>query len=89
MRDLSDPGWIKLKGALFVVLGTLAATGLLLEAQTLRAGLLLALTVWAFCRAYYFAFYVLERYVDPEFRFSGLGSALRFLAARRRKPLSR
>lgn len=33
---------------------------------------LLALSIWGFCRAYYFAFYVIEKYVDPEFRFSGL-----------------
>jgi len=85
MRDLTDPRWIRLKGALFAVLGFLSAAALLLEAPSLRVALLLALSVWAFCRAYYFAFYVLERYVDPEFRFSGLGSALRYLLARRRK----
>jgi hypothetical protein len=33
---------------------------------------LLLLAIWAFCRAYYFAFYVIEHYVDPEYRFSGL-----------------
>jgi hypothetical protein len=28
-----------------------------------------------FCRFYYFAFYVIEHYVDPGYRFSGLGSS--------------
>jgi hypothetical protein len=43
---------------------------------------LLAIAVWCFCRAYYFAFYVIEKYVDPTFRFSGLGSAVRYLCGR-------
>lgn len=30
------------------------------------------ITIWAFCRAYYFAFYVIEHYVDPHYRFAGL-----------------
>ena len=42
------------------------------------AASLLAVAVWSFCRAYYFAFYVLERYVDPGFKFSGLGSLLAY-----------
>lgn len=84
MRDLSNPRWIQIKGALFVLLGLLSAAALLLEAPTLRVGILLGVTVWAFCRAYYFAFYVLERYVDPRYRFSGLGSVLKYYLARRR-----
>ena len=39
---------------------------------------LLAVAVWAFARAYYFAFYVIEHYVDPGYRFSGLISFLRY-----------
>jgi hypothetical protein len=79
MRDLTDPRWIQLKGLLFLVLGLLSAACLLLEHPTLREGFLLGLCVWAFCRAYYFAFYVIEHYVDPGFRFSGIGSALKHL----------
>ncbi|MEM6472765.1 MAG: hypothetical protein AAF802_24600 [Planctomycetota bacterium] len=37
-----------------------------------QAYLLLALTIWAFCRSYYFAFYVIEKYVDADYRFAGL-----------------
>jgi hypothetical protein len=79
MKDLSNPVWIKLKGALFLLLG-LAAAGLLwLEQATLKSALLLALVIWCFCRAYYFAFYVIEHYVDPGFKFSGLGAFLVYL----------
>jgi hypothetical protein len=84
MRDLSDPRWIKLKGILFLLLGMGSATLLLMERPSVREALLLALAVWAFCRAYYCAFYVIERYVDPSFRFSGLLAFARYVWARRK-----
>jgi hypothetical protein len=83
MKDLTDPRWIKFKGILFLIVGVLAAALLTLENPTLKAAVLLAITVWCFCRAYYFAFYVLEKYVDASFRFSGLWSAMKFLCSKR------
>ncbi|HEY9174186.1 MAG TPA: hypothetical protein VI136_18035 [Verrucomicrobiae bacterium] len=88
MRDLTSPLWIKIKGILFLLVGTLAAALLLLEYPTWKAALLLALTVWCFCRFYYFAFYVIEHYVDPGYRFSGLWSLARYLL-RRKEPRSK
>jgi len=82
MKDLTDPRWIKFKGILFLAVGVLASALLLAEAPTLRVAVLLAIAVWCFCRAYYFAFYVIEKYVDPGFRFSGLWSAVRHLCRR-------
>ena len=79
MKDLTSPFWIKAKGLLFLFLGLFSATLLLLERPTLRMVALLFLAVWSFCRFYYFAFYVLERYVDPSYRFSGLLSLARYL----------
>jgi hypothetical protein len=84
MKDLTDPRWIKFKGILFFVVALLASALLILEAPTFRVVVLLAITVWCFCRAYYFAFCVIEKYVDPSFRFSGLWSAMRFLCTRRK-----
>jgi hypothetical protein len=84
MADIRDPRLLYAKGALFVVLGALAAAVLLLENPSPRHALLLALTVWGFGRAYYFAFYVVEHYVDDGYRFAGLGSFLRYLIRRRR-----
>ena len=72
MADLKNPRVIWLKGGLFLLLGTLAGGLLLYEAPSLRVGLLLAICVWACCRAYYFAFYVIQRYVDDNYRFAGL-----------------
>jgi len=85
MRDLTDPRWIKFKGILFLIVGLLAAALLFLEAPTLKVATLLVIAVWCFCRAYYFAFYVFEHYVDPSFRFAGLKAFARFMIKRRAK----
>ncbi|HXJ59362.1 MAG TPA: hypothetical protein VNU68_22185 [Verrucomicrobiae bacterium] len=84
MKDLTHPKWIKIKGALFLFLGLAAAALLLLEQPSLKAALLLAVAIWSFCRCYYFAFYVIEHYVDPTYKFSGLGSFLLYLTRRRK-----
>ena len=84
MKDLTQPFWIKVKGALFLGLGLLAAVLLLTDAPTLKDATLLGLTVWCFCRAYYFAFYVIEHYVDPGYKFSGLGSFVKDLLRKKR-----
>jgi hypothetical protein len=83
MKDLTDPRWIKLKGLLFLLLGLLSASLVVLENPNWRVGLLLAVSIWSFCRFYYFAFYVIEKYVDPSFRFAGLGAFARYLITRR------
>jgi hypothetical protein len=81
--DLASPVLIHLKGALFVVIG-LASGGLLLwESPTLRTAALLGLTVWAFCRFYYYLFYVLDRYLGRERRFAGVTDAVWFLLRRK------
>ena len=83
MKDLTDSRWIKIKGALFLLIGLAAATLLLLDHFDFKTAMLLGIVVWSFCRFYYFAFYVIEHYVDPRFRFSGLWSFARYLMARR------
>lgn len=84
MKDLTDSRWIKLKGILFLLIGLFSATLLVLEMPTLKIGVLLAISIWCFCRFYYFAFYVIEHYVDPGYRFSGLWSFACYLLKRRR-----
>jgi hypothetical protein len=79
MKNLTDPRWIKLKGLLFLVVGAISASLVVLENPSWRIGLLLALSIWSFCRFYYFAFYVIEKYVDPTFRFAGLTGFARYL----------
>ncbi|MEM9645881.1 MAG: hypothetical protein AAF989_12895 [Planctomycetota bacterium] len=72
MTNLTDPRVIWLKGGLFLLLGLLSSGLLISQLTDIRYAALLTLVVWSFCRAYYFAFYVIERYVDPHFRFAGL-----------------
>ena len=85
MKDITSPGWIKVKGILFLLVGIGVAALLILEHPTWKVALLLAVTVWCFCRSYYFAFYVIEKYVDPSYKFSGLWSFVCYLVNKRRK----
>jgi hypothetical protein len=86
MKNLNDVKWIKLKGVLFLLLGLLSATLLFREHPTLSAAFLIAVAVWSFCRFYFFAFYVIEHYVDPGYRFSGLLSFAVYLIQKRTPP---
>ena len=85
MKELTNPGWIKVKGLLFLLVGLAAALLLWLEHRDWKTAVLLAIAVWCFCRFYYFAFYVIERYVDPSYRFSGLCSFAMYLWSKRRR----
>ena len=82
--DLSSKRLIVFKGLLFLALGLTAAGLLLLERPDWRVAALLAVCVWAFCRFYYFAFYVIERWVDPLYRFTGLVDFAAWLVRRAR-----
>jgi len=84
MGDLKNPKLIYAKGFLFLLMGFLAAGTLLLLHPDWRAAALLALAIWSFSRFYYFAFYVIEHYVDPGFRFAGLGAFVVYLFGSRK-----
>ncbi len=83
MGDLQSARLIFLKGWLFLLSGLVAAGVLLGENFSLRTAFLLFVAIWSFCRFYYFAFYVIEKYVDPSFKFSSLWAFLLYLARRR------
>ena len=84
MKDLSSPFWIKLKGILFLLIGIATAVLLFLDNPKWQTAVLLVLAIWSFCRFYYFAFYVIEKYVDPSFKFSGLFDFAKYLFRRQR-----
>jgi hypothetical protein len=88
MTDIRDPRLIWLKGLLFLLIGIFASVLLLLNAPRVRIAALLVVVVWSSCRFYYFAFYVIEHYVDPAYRFAGLFDFARY-AWRRRRGASR
>ena len=83
MKDLSSPFWIKLKGILFLLIGLVAAVLVFLDDPKWQTAILLALAIWSFCRFYYFAFYVIEKYVDPGYKFSGLFDFAKYLFKKR------
>ena len=83
MSDLTNPRLIKLKGILFLFMGVLSSALLLIYAPSLTVSLLLVIAIWSFCRFYYFAFYVIQHYVDPGYRFAGLWDFARYMVGRR------
>ena len=83
MKNLTSPAWIKAKGLLFLFIGIAAGILVFLQNPGWETAVLLALTIWGFCRFYYFAFYVIEKYVDPAYSFSGLISFAKYLIRRR------
>jgi hypothetical protein len=82
MTDLKSKFLIYLKAALFLLIGVTSTVLLLAPNLTPQNLILFILAIWSFCRAYYFAFYVIEHYVDPSFRFAGLTSFFLYLLKR-------
>lgn len=85
LGDIKSPKLLYLKGVLFLILGLLAAAGIILMHPSLKVAALLAITIWAFCRAYYFAFYVIQHYIDPGYRFAGLIDFVKYVC-RKKEP---
>lgn len=81
--DLTDTRWVVAKGLLFFVIVLVSAGLLVVEDERLVRVGLVALCVWSSARAYYFLFYVLERYVGVEGRYAGVIDLLRRLRAQR------
>ena len=84
MKEITNAGWIKLKGILFLLVGIDSSLLLILEQPSLKIAVLFVISIWCFCRFYYFAFYVIEHYVDPSYRFSGLLSFVGYFLSKRR-----
>jgi len=84
-RDLKLKQLIYLKALLFVTIWILAILLNLTTSETSPRLLSIALIVWSSARLYYFAFYVIEKYVDEEFKFSGVFDFLVYLIQKRNK----
>ena len=74
LTDIKNPRLIYFKGLLFLTSGCIAAGLLLFYSPSLKIAALLAISIWCFARFYYFAFYVVQNYVDNNYRFAGLFS---------------
>ncbi len=82
MADIRSPRLLYLKGGLMLVVGLLASGLLIAECPNWKVAGLLALAVWGFARAYYFAFYVIEHYIDGSYKYAGLVDFLRYALRR-------
>ena len=74
--DLTDPKWMYLKAIGFLLIATICAAALMARSFRVDTLVLILLLAWSSARLYYFCFYVIERYIDPQFKFAGVGSAV-------------
>lgn len=76
-----------LKAVMFLAITTLVGIALVLNPPSPRllSLALYAVGVWSAARAYYFAFYVIERYCDPTFKYAGVWSAIMWVARHGRR----
>ncbi len=81
--DITSKKLIALKGVLFLLLGFLSGTLLILDRPTITTLLLLLITIWSFARFYYFMFYVITNYVDSDYKYSGFISFIRYWLSKR------
>jgi len=72
MTDIKKTWLLYLKAFLLFLTGFVSSLILVFFNFNFKTTLLLLLAMWSFCRAYYFAFYVIQHYVDPTYKFSGL-----------------
>ena len=78
MTDITSHRLLYFKGFLMLLAGGLAAGLLIARSPDWESVVLLGIAIWGFCRAYYFAFYVVEHYADPGFRYAGLIDFLQY-----------
>ena len=86
MGDLTSKKLIYLKAALFLLGGFVSAILILAEQPNLKVAALLAISIWCFCRFYYFAFYVIQHYVDGDYKFAGLWQFVKYICGRNDGP---
>jgi len=72
MNDIKSKKLIVIKGLLFISITAVSAIGIALFCLRIEVITLLLILIWASARSYYFLFYVLEKYVDPKLKYSGL-----------------
>lgn len=87
--DIQNKGLLHAKGILFLFVGLLAATAILLESPRVQTALLLLIAIWAFCRFYYYLFYVLENYAGRTRKYAGVFDAVKFILTPKNRRSSR
>ena len=72
MADIKQVWLLYLKAFLLFLTGFISSLLLVFLNFNFKTIGLLLLAIWGFCRAYYFAFYVIQHYIDSNFKYSGL-----------------
>jgi len=78
-KDIKNPKLIYLKGILFLLILVISASLILVETKSWTIGFLLLLVIWSSARFYYFMFYVIEKYVNSNYKFGGILHFLKYL----------
>ena len=80
--------FILLKFVLFLFISVFGITSMLvLNKFDLFFVILLATTIWSCSRIYYFLFYVIHKFFDPQYKFSGLFHFISYFINRNKKKL--
>lgn len=82
-KDINNPKLIYLKGILFLLILITSVNLILIKTKSWLIGLLLLLVIWSSARFYYFMFYVIEKYVDSNYKFGSIWHFLRYLISNR------
>ncbi len=78
MADLKSSKLIYFKGFLFLAILASSASLIIFELPSWYIAILVGVTIWASARFYYFMFYVIEKYVDSNYKFAGILSFLKY-----------
>jgi len=84
MADLKNRNAIIIKGLLFLLIIVMTSAAILCLAPNWRTAVLLLVLIWASARFYYFLFYVLYAYVDPQYKYAGIVALLKSLAGKQK-----
>ena len=79
MSDLKSKKAIYFKAFLFLLIIIMTSVLLLFEEVLWKRAVYILSLIWASARLYYFMFYVIEKYVDSEYKFSSIYSFLKYL----------
>jgi len=85
MTDIKNTILLYFKGFLFLAIVICSSIILFFMFPSWQSAVLIALIIWASARAYYFMFYVIEKYVDSNYKFSGVFSFIKYMISYRAK----
>jgi hypothetical protein len=83
--DIKSSRLLYIKAFLFLFLGIGSAVGLIIRSPDWETIFLVAAAVWGFSRFYFFAFYVLENYIDDDYKFSSLSHFVVYIMQKKKE----